>query len=131
MPAFVKSPKDEERWSKAKKAVERSNSKVEADFHDRDWALTNYLFHKMGKSEDDVQKAEAIKKDLLKPPKPTTAIKSPMKMGSTAVKMPKTKKLAGPFSKPSLFFKKEEFKDIKKPSIENLRTFLEAVRAKR
>lgn len=64
-----------------------------------------------------------------KPPKPTTAIKSPMKMGATAVKMPKAKKLADPFAKPSLFFKKEDFEGIKQPSIEKLRVFLEHVKA--
>jgi len=64
-----------------------------------------------------------------KPPKPTTSVKAPMKMGSTAVKMPKAKKMADAFAKPSLFFKKEDFQGVKKPSIEKLRVFLEHVRA--
>lgn len=122
MPASTKSPKNEE-------TSQVEHSQGQAVRGPRECTLCKNLRHEMGKG--DFKKAEAIKKDLLKPPKPTTSIKSPMKMGSTAVKMPKNKTLAGPFSKPSLFFKKEEFQDVKKSSIENLRTFLESVRAKK
>jgi hypothetical protein len=58
---------------------------------------------------------------------------SPMKVGTGAVvKVPKTKKLGQATDKPSVFFgKKEDFKSIKKPSIENLRVFLEQQRNKK
>lgn len=57
---------------------------------------------------------------------------SPMKVGSQAVvKTAKPKKLGGAMDKPSVFFgKNEDFKNIKKPSIENLRIFLEKQRQK-
>jgi|ERR1035437_2389745 hypothetical protein len=57
---------------------------------------------------------------------------SPTKVGSQAVvKTPKAKKLGQATDKPSVFFgKTEEFKGIKKPSIENLRSFLEKQRSK-
>ena len=59
-------------------------------------------------------------------------MKNPMKVGQQAtVKTPKTKKMADPFGKPSLFFKSEEFSNIKKPSVEKLRAFLEKNRSKR
>lgn len=59
-------------------------------------------------------------------PKPTTAsIKSPMKVGTQAtVKMPKAKKFADPFGKPSLFFKNEDFGKVKHPTLCKLRDFL-------
>ena len=69
--------------------------------------------------------------DKLKPPKPTTSIKNPMAVGSTSVKMPKAKKPADPFGKPSLFYKNEDFGGIKKPSIQKLRDFLVRARAKK
>jgi hypothetical protein len=57
---------------------------------------------------------------------------SPTKVGSQAVvKSPKAKKMAQANDKPSVFYKSEEFSNIKKPSIENLRAFLEKQRAKR
>lgn len=58
---------------------------------------------------------------------------TPTKVGSQAVvKTAKPKKLGQPGDKPSVFFgKNEEFKNIKKPSIENLRTFLEKQHKKR
>lgn len=57
---------------------------------------------------------------------------SPMKVGSQAVvKQAKPKKLGQALDKPSVFFgKSEHFKNIKKPSIENLRFFLEKQRKK-
>jgi hypothetical protein len=56
---------------------------------------------------------------------------SPTKVGSQAVvKQAKPKKLGQPTDKPSLFFKSEDFKNVKKASIEKLRVFLEQQRAK-
>jgi hypothetical protein len=67
---------------------------------------------------------------VISPIQTNTAI--PSKVGSQAVvKTPKPKKLGQPGDKPSVFFgKSEQFKDIKKSSIENLRSFLEKQRAK-
>lgn len=60
-----------------------------------------------------------------------TSVKNPMKTGSQAtVKTPKTKKMADGFGKPSLFFKKENFGEPKKPSIQKLKAFLDKVRSK-
>jgi hypothetical protein len=57
---------------------------------------------------------------------------SPTKVGSQAVvKKAKPKKMGQPTDKPSVFYKSEEFKNIKKLSIENLRSFLEKQRSKR
>lgn len=58
---------------------------------------------------------------------------TPSKVGSQAVvKTAKAKKPGQPGDKPSVFFgKSEEFKNVKKPSIENLRAFLEKQRGKR
>lgn len=56
---------------------------------------------------------------------------SPNAVGTqTSVRSPKAKKLGQPTDKPSQFYKNEDFKSIKKPSIENLRIFLEQHRAK-
>jgi len=115
MPGFVKTPKDEARWEKAKKAASKSTSHGTDSF----WKLSNYIYHKMGKSQEDIEKAEEFKKSLL-----GTSVPS-------ATKMPKSKMMPDPFAKPSKFFKKEEFNGLKKTSIENLRTFLEKHRSKR
>jgi hypothetical protein len=58
---------------------------------------------------------------------------SPTKVGSQAVvKQAKAKKPGQALDKPSVFFgKAEQFKSIKKSSIENLRSFLEKNRNKR
>jgi hypothetical protein len=58
---------------------------------------------------------------------------TPTKVGSQAVvKTAKAKKPGQAMDKPSVFFgKSEELKNIKKPSIENLRSFLEKQRNKR
>jgi hypothetical protein len=59
-------------------------------------------------------------------------IPAPTKVGTqaTATKTPKAKKPADPFGKKSLFFKSEDFEEIKRPSIESLRSFLEKQRGK-
>lgn len=51
MPAFVKAPKDEKRWAKAKKAVESSKKISESSFSDTEWGLVNHVYQKMAKSE--------------------------------------------------------------------------------
>lgn len=58
---------------------------------------------------------------ILSPPKAPT---------STAVKMPKTKKLPDATSKPSLFFKSEDFSKVKHPTLCKLRDFLSKTRRK-
>lgn len=93
-----------------------------------------------------LQKAEELTKSAIGGLKPTTIAPvpgvispsngntaSPMKVGSQAVvKTAKPKKLGQAGDKPSVFFgKNEEFKSIKKSSIENLRAFLEKQRNKR
>ena len=52
MPGFVRTPKDEARWSKAKDAAKRSKKKDEDSFTDQDWALVNHIYHQMGKAEE-------------------------------------------------------------------------------
>jgi len=57
---------------------------------------------------------------------------SPGRVGSQAVvKTAKAKKSGQATDKPSVFFKSEEFQGVKKPSIENLRAFLEKQRTKK
>jgi len=56
--------------------------------------------------------------------KPSTSIPNPSKVGSTAVKMPKSKKLPGALDKPSVFFKGEDFSNVKHSSVRKLRDFL-------
>lgn len=68
---------------------------------------------------------------VISPTQSNTA--TPNKVGSQAVvKTPKPKKMGQALDKPSVFFgKSEQFKNIKKSSIENLRAFLEHQRSKR
>jgi hypothetical protein len=67
---------------------------------------------------------------VISPTQSNTA--TPTKVGSQAVvKMAKPKKMGQATDKPSVFFKTEEFQQVKKPSIENLRAFLEKQRKKR
>ena len=124
MPGFVKTPKDEKRWAAAKTATAKTKNKSVEDLHDDDFALANYIYHKMGKTEEDVQKAEELLKTMLKIP--STSVPNPNKAGSTAVKMPKSKKMPDAFGKPSLFFKSEaeEFDYVKHPTLCKLREFI-------
>lgn len=62
MPGFVKTPKDEHKWSKAKKAAGKST----AEGSDGYWALSNYIFHRMGKSEEDIRMVKFYKNELQK-----------------------------------------------------------------
>lgn len=123
MPAFVK---DESRWEKAKSAAAKQTDVGSESY----WKLSNYIYHKMGKSEEDKKQAKLLKSDLYKSAfggmlqlKEPSMPKSPMKTGEISVKMPKAKKMADPFGKPSLFFKGEE-SHIKHPSIRKLKAFL-------
>lgn len=54
------------------------------------------------------------------------SIPKPSKVGSTAVKTPKAKKLPGAMDKPSVFFKSEmeEFPEVKHPNLAKLKKFL-------
>lgn len=62
---------------------------------------------------------------------PVPGVASPAQQG-TVVKAPKAKKMGQAGDKPSVFFgKSEAFKNIKKPSIEKLRVFMENQRNKR
>jgi len=120
MPAFIKTPADEKKWNDIKHSIAKQKGKNVADFTSSDWAEVNGIWHK---SED---LAKAISTKI-----PTTSVPNPAKVGSTAVKMPKASKQPDPFGKPSLFFKKEDFANIKQPSIEKLRVLLEHVRHKK
>lgn len=126
MPGFIKTPKDEAKWKKMKEAVSRSKGKPESEFTDRDWALTNYLWHK---SEGEMEKAEELLKGMLKTP--SISIPNPAKVGIPSVKMPRKAKQPDPFGKPSLFFKNlerseiEEFEHVKHPTLCKLRDFLQ------
>jgi hypothetical protein len=120
MPGFVKSPKDEARWEKSKSAA----AKRTKEGSDSYWKLSNYIFHRMGKTEEDQRLAEYYKTELLKAP----SISAPMKTGSVAVKMPKAKKPPDPFGKPSLYFKSEV--EPKILGVEKLRQFLTQRRLK-
>ncbi len=115
MPAFVRTKSDEERWKKAKEAASKETSRGSEGF----WKLSNYIFHKMGKTERDQRLADMAKSELEK------SVKSPMHTGSQSlsVKIPKQKKLAGAFDKPSKFFKSENI-NPKHPSVQKLKDFL-------
>lgn len=57
MPAFIKTPADEARWSKAKEAANKTLSESDGD---RYWALVNSIYQKMNKSQDEIEILEAI-----------------------------------------------------------------------
>jgi hypothetical protein len=115
MPGFVKTPKDEKKWSEAKEAAGKSGGEPK-------WALANFIFHRMKKSQG-LEKAEEFMQEIFKSeaqilsPKPTpTAVANPMKSGeqSTISKTPKS---------PGMF-KSEDFKDVKHASARKLRDFM-------
>jgi hypothetical protein len=118
MPAFIHTKADEHKWNAIKHSVAKQRGKSVEDFTDRDWATVNAAWHK---SEGNMAKFEEILKSLTS----VTKVKVP-----NAGKMPKPKSMPKPDDKPSLFFKKEDFGDIKHPTIENLRAFLENHRAR-
>jgi hypothetical protein len=49
MPAFIKTPKDEKRWSKAKEAANKTHSEGDGD---RYWGLVNHIYQNMNKAID-------------------------------------------------------------------------------
>ena len=57
MPAFIKTPADEKRWSRAKAAANKTHSEGEGD---RYWALVNSIYQKMTKSEEDIEALESV-----------------------------------------------------------------------
>jgi len=148
MPNFVKTPKDEARWAKAKQAAAKETEEGSEGY----WKLSNFLYHKMGKTEEDNKNAELAKIEMKKfgmmsggfgmgmmgdqaGGKVTETIgggvigkggSNPMKAGTggNAAKMPKAKKPADPFGKKSLFFKNEASKGLKQSSIGKLKDFL-------
>lgn len=52
MPAFIKTPKDEELWARAKSAVTRNEHIPEAKFQDRHWAKVNALYQIINKKKN-------------------------------------------------------------------------------
>lgn len=60
MPGFVKTPRDEARWSKAKEAAGKQTDKGSDSY----WKLSNYIYHKMGKTEADQKMAELYKNEI-------------------------------------------------------------------
>ena len=122
MPGFIKTPADEKKWNDIKHSVAKQRGKSVADFTDRDWATVNAAWHK--------SEYEAITKSLFGLSNSGMAVSEKVSVPS-ATKMPKAKKMPKATDKPSLFFKKEEFGNIKRSSIENLRSFLEQHRAKK
>lgn len=57
MPAFIKTPADEARWERAKKAARKTLSESDGD---KFWALTNSIYQKMTKSEEDIEAVELV-----------------------------------------------------------------------
>src|ERR1700677_240844 len=57
MPAFIKTPADENRWAKAKKVANKTLSESDGDSY---WALTNSIYQKMTKSFEDIEALEAV-----------------------------------------------------------------------
>lgn len=55
MPAFIKTPKDEARWAKAKEAANKSHSESEGDSY---WAIVNSIYQKMKKSIDFAEQVD-------------------------------------------------------------------------
>lgn len=58
MPAFIKTPADEARWSKAKEAANKSHSESEGDSY---WKIVNSIYQKMTKSDDSTHIEDIIK----------------------------------------------------------------------
>ena len=122
MPAFVH---DEKRWERAKEAAGKQTSKDSDGY----WALSNYIYHKMGKTEEDQQLAKQYKSEFYK-----TAFGGMMQLSTamkTSVKIPKQKSMPGAFAKPSVFYKTEELcVEPKHPTLQKLRDFLVNIKAK-
>jgi len=159
MPAFVtkEGKKGEEKWKRAKEAAAKETARGSEGF----WKLSNYIFHKMGKTEESQRVAEFWKNELLKG-MPTgggfafgigkesaksemnkfgnmgqlslAETKAPMRTGThtSSVKTPRQKHMPGPDAKPSVFFKTEEFcLPIKHPTLRKLDTFMAKCKMKK
>jgi hypothetical protein len=85
----------------------------------------------MGKSSKNLDKDGLGLSPGLKTLGSSTSTKAPMKTGQVDVRTPKSKMMPDAFGKKSLFFKSEDFGQIKRPSVEKLRSFLEKNRSKR
>lgn len=123
MPAFIKTPAEEARWSKAKQAAAKSKGKAVEALHDDDYKLVNYIYHKMGKTEEDQKMAKAFETKLLAPKTTSSETKmpNPMKSGTpTSVKTPKAKRPPDPFGKKSLLLKSEHVEEFSDELIEAL-----------
>lgn len=126
MPGFVRTKADETRWSNAKEAAKKQTSEGSDSFY----ALSNYIYHKMGKSEEDQKMANFYKTELYKS-------LNPMKTGSgqLSVKIPKSKSMPGAFDKPSKFFKSEskseELCAPKHPTLQKLYSFMKSEHKKK
>jgi len=121
MPAFIKTPADEKKWNAIKHSVAKQRGKSVDSFTDRDWATVNAAWHK---SEGNLEKFEEILKSISSALSVSAGTAVP-----SGMKMPKPKSMPKIGAKPSVFFKKEDFSGIKRPSIENLRVFLEKHRS--
>jgi hypothetical protein len=138
MPGFVRTPADEKKWSEAKQAAGKSTKEGSKSY----WKLSNYIFHRMGKSGYDLMMADIFKSELISSCEghlvksaddllkagfggmlQLSQPKSTMKTGTQqlAVKMPKPKQMPDPFGKKSAFFKHE---DVKHPSVRKLSAFM-------
>jgi hypothetical protein len=128
MPAFVRTKSDEHRWSRAKEAAGKETNKDSEGY----WKLSNYIYHKMGKTEKDQRMANFYKAELLKFGGMMQAEKNPLAAGShkTSVKTPKQKRMPGPGAKPSVFFKAEEVHP-KHPSVQKLYDFVASMSMKK
>lgn len=105
MPAFVRTKSDEARWSRAKEAAGKETNKDSESY----WKLSNYIYHKMGKTEGDQKMANFYKQELIK--------------ANVTVKTPRQKSMPGPDAKPSVFFKAEEVHP-KHPNVQKLYDFM-------
>jgi hypothetical protein len=57
MPAFIKNPKDEAKWNKAKEAAGKTLTEADGD---KFWALTNSIYQKMSKAKEELEKARKL-----------------------------------------------------------------------
>ena len=128
MPSFIRDKAGEKKWLAIKHSVAKQRGKSVEDFTDRDWATVNAAWHK---SEGNIGEFQKILKSIpslgsIKPPKLSTTIPNPAKVGIPSVKMPKSKKLPGPGDKPSVFFKHEigDMPEVKHATLMKLKDFL-------
>lgn len=153
MPGFVKTPKDEQKWKRAKEAASKSTPEGSKSY----WKLSNYIFHRMNKSGYDLMMADLYKSQLIESceghlvksadellkngfggmlqlsdkSSVSPSLKVPSVSIPSATKMPKAKRLPDASDKPSKFFKSEDFEKIKHPSVRKLKRFLDKKRTKR